>query len=115
ADARPLVPAGAARAAAVRPLAAGGPAQALLADGRRGRLGGDLAAAPRRAGGPVRPGGPGALRGAGQELGVRQPVSRLMSLLRPLITRNSSSTMPTELSRDMAMTKTTPPRSFPPR
>src|SRR5271166_5605759 len=69
----------------------------LLASGCGRRVGGHPAALARRDGGAVRP-GTGRARGpARQELGVRQPASRLMSLLTPLITRNSSRTIPTEL------------------
>ena len=53
--------------------------------------------APRGDGSAVRPGAGRARGAAREELGVRQPARRLMSLLTPLMTRNSSSTMPTEL------------------
>ena len=43
------------------------------------------------------PSAPRAGRAAHKELGVRHPARRLMSLLTPLITRNSSKMIPTEL------------------
>src|SRR2546421_710452 len=111
ADARPLVPHRAALAAARGALAAGRAAPPLLAARRRRRVGGDLPACPRGDGGAVRSGDGRALRPAREELGLRaaargpggsrgcerQPVRRLMSLLTPLITRNRSRTIPTEL------------------
>src|SRR6476646_4120146 len=112
ADARLLVPDRAALAAAGRPLAAGARAPPLLAAGRCRRLGTDRAAATRRAGGAVRPGAARAPRPARQELGLRQPVRRLMSLLTPLITRNRSSTIPTELKRYIASSEMRLPRTF---
>jgi len=72
-------------------------AQALLAAGRGRRVGGDRAAAPGGDGGAVRTRAGRARRGAGQELGVRQPPRRVMSLLRPLKNRNANSRMPTVL------------------
>src|SRR5664280_3437089 len=124
ADARLLLPARAALAAAVRTLASRGAAQALLASGRRRQLGGDLAFAPRRGAATVRPGAGRALRAAGQELGVRapagelrpapQPPRRPMLLLTPLITRKNSRTIPTELKRYIAASEMRLPRSFSP-
>src|SRR6185503_9355983 len=66
-----LVPDRAARAAAVRALAAAGAAAALLAPRRPGPLGGHRAARPPRGRGAVRPGAQRARRPAHEELGLR--------------------------------------------
>ena len=60
----------------------------------------------------VRPRPPGALRGAREELGLRQPARRLMSLLIPLMTRNTSRMIPTELKRYIAASEMRRPRTF---
>lgn len=55
------------------------------------------------------------LRGVGRgpgRLRLGQPARRLMSLLKPLMTRKSSRTIPIELKRHIAATETRRPRSF---
>src|SRR4051794_2624762 len=85
-----LVPARAARAAAVRALGAALAAPALLAAGRDGPLGGHQPPRPARARGPVRPGAARARRPAHEELGVRAaraPLSGLKSAPLPASAR----------------------------